>query len=919
MGLKNKNQKEYKSENKKGVYFTLDAFFASVLLITGIILLSKFSIQEINTEKIDMLSKDLLSGFSELKTGDLNISWINQDAVNGSIYNLNHSVLEQIGMYWALGETEKARNLSFIVSESLIPENFGFSIVIDGETIYEKPKEKTRDLVSAQRMISGIAKDSPVEGTSSSAYLRKIRNKRTSAYAYFGGFVGQGNITVLMEELPSNIASSKIISLEMELDSAETFNLLINGYLCNQSNTTSEFELGFGNMTPDYWNITHCKDWLNPGRNNFSIIFQTFTNNSYIAGGYIKVDYNTNETVDNSTHGIKRYNFPEIDGIVNLYDSFYVPGTLNSMKIYLHYFFNHTNSSNVSTYLTIGSDYILNDTTSTTEQTILLNDSDIAPLLNYSFLSNKTVPIRVSSYKHIFEEVISGGNADVILITDYSGSMKKALYDWGQGNAGGDCDTAFGMFDIRRTELAVCLDNIFVDIVMNYEGNKLWPVFLHGDVAVYYNDPTNTAGIKSYISGFSQGNGKTCLACAVNQGYNILSANSNSSRQKFIVLMTDGVATHCADGSCNSNSSIYGIQQCEGLCDTTGACDVTEVPGQCSDCTVNDGGTDNILYSANRAKNDLNVTFYTIGFGPINDCSLANSTLHQIASVGNGSYQHSNNVSLLKLIYENIAYDILEKSTQYSQKVAINSSTEQSIMYGDSYIELNYTPNNAPISANEISITFQTEQFNGCNPQIELYDGVRFFDARITSYSAEHWTEMVSVNDEVIYNLTEFDDNYIGLGDPYIIELPVSVLRNGLNNISIVTADSPDNKTGCSNNNTLIYRALVNYSSARSSVVEMAEGCIWEIEFEDSTTTNISVPNDYAGSNQCYYTNSSVEYNPVDAYDLAAFGIFQSLDLSSDGKILFNFESEDLEIVVNILRGVPYMWGPAIVEARIWQ
>lgn len=902
--------------NKKGIYFSIEAFFATTLLLLGLVLITKFSFNEVRTEQINYLSKDLLSTLGELKINEVNNSWIQSQISDGNITEVNNSLLEQIGEFWALGQIDKARNLSTIIVDEFIPSIYGASILVDNDLIYLKNKTSSPiNLVTSRKMVTGVKAGSPIEGSAGAASIKKIKSKKTSSFAYFGGFVGQGNITVLIDDFPIDISNATITEILLELDSASDFGFKINSQLCNSS-----LQIGIGNMTPDIFDMTDCKNLIQSGTNNFTIVFPDISNNSYIAGGYIKVSYRTNETQENNTLGIKRFYFPNIEGVINLYDSFYVPGTLNGINIKLHYFSNHTNNSNFSTYLSIGEIVVFNDTNSTTEQTIQLSNATLSSLLNYSFLSEKTIPTRLSSYEYTVQEIITGGNADVILITDYSGSMKKAVSDWSQGNAGGDCDTIYGDPDIRRTELAICLDIEFVDLVMNYSGNRIWPVFMHDDQSKFYTgDPTNKTAIKTYIDSFSfQGKGKTCVSCAVNNGYDILNNNSNSSRDKFIVVMTDGVPTHCPQGSCFSNSSVYGVQQCEGLCDTSGTCDAADIPIQCSECTINDGAINSTYYSVNRSRNDLNATIYSIGFGPVNDCSKANETLTKVAEIGNGTYQHSNNVSLLKLIYEEIAYDILDRTTQVSQTV-VSQNVTSSILYGDSFIEINFTPNNPTLKPGEISVIFQTDQFNSCNPIVNLYQGVRIADARITSYSAEHWTDSLIVNNNTVYNLSDFSTDYVSLGDPFNIEIPPYLLTSGSNTFQIETADSPVNKTGCSNNNTLIYKGLVNFSSTRTDVVEQAEGCKWTIEFEDGTFLNETIPSTYTGSDTCSYTASSISYKTNDAYDISVYNILSSIDFDDDGRVLFNFAAEDLDISINILSNIPFLWGPSIVETRVWQ
>lgn len=914
--------------NKRGIYFTLDAFFSTILLLIGVILITKYSFQEVSTEQIDMLSKDLLTSFGELKVGEINHPWVESLINEGVIVNPNNSIVEQIGSFWSEDtdlSRERAENLTTILVDDLTPSRYGLSVVMinaDGSEREIFSRNKTGEpinLVSSKRMITGVVEGEVSEGSTSSAYVRKIRNKKTSSYIYFGGFVGQGNITVFMDNIPFDVNSDAITDITLELDPAESFDFLINNQMCNSSLPAPTI-----NMSPLRWNMTHCKNLTVLKKNNFSINFPSMSNFSYISGGYIKLTYLTNQTQENISRYSKNYYFPDIDGLINIYDGFYIPGILNDMELRLHYYSNHSvNNSNFSTYLTIGNIMVFNDSNSTIEQDIILNNSVLSSLLNYSFLSQKTVPIRLSSYEYQFEEIITGGNADVILITDLSGSMKKSVIDWNLGNAAPTCDEYMVNPDTRRTRAVVCLNKELINVIMNYSGNRVWPIYMKND-EVIFND-VNSSDIDAIKADMDlyyndQGAGKTCLACAINKAYELLDANSDMSRSKFVVIMTDGVPTHCAEGSCQSTSSVYGILQCEGMCDTSGFCGYADIGDQCLDCTASDGAVNNTYYSANRTRKDLNATIYSIGFGPVIDCLKANETLKRVAEIGNGTYSHSNNVSVLQTIYQTIAYDILERTTQISQIVVVlNDTPIGSKLFGDSNILLNYTPVSPELEPSEVSVVFQTPQFNTCNPTIDIPPGLRVADARITSYSGEHWNDLLTVNNQTVFSLQDFSDNYLLLGDPFHVEIPPGVLINGINNISIRTADSPTNITGCSDNNTLIYRAMINFSSTRSEVKEFAEGCTWIVEFEDGAFDNLSIPKGYSGSNNCSYTNNSISYNLDDAYDVSIYRLLDDLDFDDDGRVLFNFASEDLEIIINVLEGIRYIRTPSLMDVRVWQ
>ena len=56
-----------------------------------------------------------------------------------------------------------------------------------------------------------------------------------------------------------------------------------------------------------------------------------------------------------------------------------------------------------------------------------------------------------------------------------------------------------------------------------------------------------------------------------------------------------------------------------------------------------------------------------------------------------------------------------------------------------------------------------------------------------------------------------------------------------------------------------------------------------------------------------------------DAYDQAVYTIFRQLDVDNDGRLIVSLESEDLEVVVLTVGGLPYMWGPAIMHLEVWQ
>ncbi|MBW2990347.1 VWA domain-containing protein [Candidatus Woesearchaeota archaeon] len=915
--------------NKKGFYFTLDALFASIILIGGLLLISQHLIKEHPRESIEYLSTDILVTLSNLKMGEVNNTFVNVYLMGSPNTDLNLSVLEQLGTYWATNETDLAINLSEYLLVGLFPNNTGMDLVIESDTLFEKPLADSTDLVTGERMITGIMEGAPLTGSTSSAYLRRIDEKRTSSFLYFGGFVGQGNISLFIDDIPGDVDSSVINKIEMEVDAGTDFSLYINGDHCD------DFTPNDIDMTPDYWDITHCNTSVTSGLNTFDIFFSGEMNESYIAGGYIKISYKTSEQIGSISTGEKTYDFPGIDGIANLYDSFYISGTLTNMSIYLHF------DSDARTYLTIGSTTVYQDNI-TGETQVYLNDTDLTQFpvnLNYDSLSNKTIPIKFASYNETYITVF-GTNADVILITDLSGSMKCRMGQWNcppEGFSIPSCDKdRLQEANARRLAVAACLDSDVNAIIMNSSRtnntNRLWLVDFSDNANPFFPPPPFTlmteADIENEIDTRYKSrdpkeiSGGTCLCCAINQAYEVLANYSNENRTKSVIVMTDGIPTHCCgvywDGGWKCNETSIGTSGIWVNTDCTGA------QSECADTDCNPP-INNSINAAKRLHDDLNVTVYAVGFGPLEDCERANYTVHEIAEAGNGSVLVSMNGSELQDFYQNISNEIVAKASQSSQIVIVEGNITPSKLFNDSYINFTYIPIIDPPEPNEISVVVQTDQFGECTPDVTIPGGIRIADAKVVSYSDYHWTDILKVNTTTVYNLSFFSYDYSRLGDPYQVQVPVYLLTNGTHTLTIETGDDPVvNRTGCSDNNSLIYTALVPSATARSEVVEKTEGCNWTIQFEDDTFSTKPIPADYAGTKKCSYTETNHTladgaYDPTDAYDVAVFGLLDALDFDNNGKVFVNLDAADIEIVLTTVSSVPYMWGPTLIKAKVWQ
>jgi hypothetical protein len=129
------------------------------------------------------------------------------------------------------------------------------------------------------------------------------------------------------------------------------------------------------------------------------------------------------------------------------------------------------------------------------------------------------------------------------------------------------------------------------------------------------------------------------------------------------------------------------------------------------------------------------------------------------------------------------------------------------------------------------------------------------------------------------------------------------------------TGISPADSFSGSLSNKIIHtvvKDMVSYSAISSS----ADGCIWQIEFENGNPLTIPVG---TSTENCYYTSASYGYPGDDALRIAVYNLFKKLDSDDppNGKIDINFEAQNLQISSSQVVGIPFPWE-TVVQVRKW-
>lgn len=917
-------------QNKKAYYFSLDALIAILLLIG--ILMFLHPVQKVSPPDMK-LQDDAVRVLSAISVKDyISANGLGSEDLgkllntNKIITSENESLLEAIVDLYAAGHIEEGdeyfQDSNNFINNLFLDFNYdklGLWLGAgEGEAITNNAigfdASSSKYVWNSKQSISGIAK--PCEGgeedcsesiTGYSASAR-LSSKYDSEYFYFGGFVGQGEITAKMHY------QGEIKGVILEGAFSQNFNLYANEQLIG------EFKASPDILTPVKYIINDAENLSNfvSGDNYLKFVSSSDNENIrkdfYIAGGYIRIQYKSS----NNYEAKKKFYLPGIKGTINIYDSFYVPSdTLNSATLHL------IHANNYNSDFTIGNVNI----PVTKSDTQILDNINLADYMSLSSLAGKTTPIRYG-----LEAAESGQGADIIIITDLSGSMDWTLASKTSNpgvirtNCGNMSDPSNPIFsaNTQKLSLAKCLDKMAVEMLLEAPGTRVGLAGFYGTQTgggqegkgrVFGVRLTNDKNyLKTSINAYNDYYG-TPICAGVNAARQLLNkTESPSNRRRFIILMSDGIPTY----QCSSEGVLRCMGNRTGLTDNSQDWALTlgaNCGGNYDDCDTNDCacGSDNTIYSADAAYKDLNATVYSIGFGPLDECTLGNDTLKNAAQVANGKYYVSRDAQTLKNIYQEIVEEII-KITYGDQEVTSNIETTLS---PESYIEIDY-PSPSSLSFGEV-ITAETSLSTIVGDEskisLNLPPAKEYLEANAISYSGNFWTNKVSYNSNQIFNLDSYGMDYRILGDPYMINIPKSLLAQGDNQISISTSSYDKTENMASQYDKAIFTIRKSFISP-TPIKGIAYGCNWSINFSDGTSGvyPVYIDETVEKKNKCSFFEK--DYKENDAIQLATFGLLESLDFSDpkDGIIDVKFDEQDLQISNILWDNIPYYFS---TEVRI--
>ena len=843
--------------NRKGFYFSTDAMFAATLLIVTAVLFSIYFFKSSPTAQSGYYSQDIIDLLSEMKVSELNATYLQQLMAASNQTNLSNSIIEQIGIYQVTGETENARNLTMTLLQNMIPARYGFSLAIDDVVLYQRDLDSSKsafDVQSGKRFVSGISAAKPVKGFTSRAFLSGASNRYVFSYIYFGGYVGDGNFVHYLT-LPT--VYTNINEAYFEGVIPEDFDLYVNDAYSGTFLKTS-----IDDLIPEtqYVDSGYLSNFV-PGTN--TLRFNFTSGNGYFGGGVFRVSTNTTDISDVSleTSEInKKIELPGIYGVINLYSSFIVPGNLSSMELFLNY------SSDLPVFVNLGGRTVY-DSNTTGQVEVTIPNNDLAALLYYPNLSLTTVPLRIGHYQTVSSNQ-TGNVTDVVITTSVAKTMEN--------------------MDILGTNLtrlgaAKELDYTFIDIVLNSSGNRIGLVsyFAANAQKDSWLDIDET-DLNNTIKAYDEKNSPNRALCkGIRESKEILLGQSDSSRKRIIMLMTDG--------------------------DTDDPCSPA-APGTPEQQAIWEACNATALYK---------IKFYAIGFGVGAD----NDTMEQIANCSGTKYYQSNNFSELDQIYRDLATDIANQSLTFVQQKSVTVGVA-SQLYESSYLAVQYNQT-VYDTFQRVPLTIEDPVFNNTISQgtLGIPSETSIVDAKVVSYSADKWTSMVDLNNtfyswKPLFDLTDFGSDFLQLGDPYAVYVDPAFIAD-TNTVRVRTAVNATALAGGSEYNRIIYTILARTFSSSTGIGSQASGCNWNILFEDGSNMTLTIPSSAVTNNTCSFYDDV--YNTDDATQSAIYNLLLELDLDDDGYIDINVGYQGFLLSTATVTSVPYLWGPATVEVRLWQ
>ncbi|MBI2675886.1 MAG: hypothetical protein HYX24_05480 [Candidatus Aenigmarchaeota archaeon] len=314
-----------------GILLFLAAFVATIQ-ITG-------TNPELAYERHYYVGKDILNIIKKTTVSDAqNLNSIRQHISQGLITqdDMDKSLLDIIGSFWAEGNISHATNITKEVADSLLNgTRYGYEILMDNDVLHNRSANSSY-VSKINAIVSGVARGRPVSGYVARAFALNIRKNTT--------LIVMGDVVSSSVRKPSGGNNNNIVNITYYIDIPSDANITSASGFVQTSWTDNLFKVyingkfytaGTGNKRLD--NITAQ---LRPGLN--TIVLE----GRFGSGGYEAGD-------DGSTHWIINYTTSDFQSRPHT-EKFYFEGVRSNASIlYKKPVFINGNISSLSVFMNL--------------------------------------------------------------------------------------------------------------------------------------------------------------------------------------------------------------------------------------------------------------------------------------------------------------------------------------------------------------------------------------------------------------------------------------------------------------------------------------------------------------------------------------------------------------------------------------
>lgn len=500
---------------RQGFYFSFDALVALTLVA-----LSFFIIAEANPDAERSFDTQLSESLRGDAAGESALQVAMRQSLGEALNDsereryldetvlvredLDRSVMEAIAVLWASNQTAAARDLSRTYFGEVVPRGYEYRLSIRNEgttAVYNSSRLGNATFVAtASRLVSGVSRNRPTRGYIARATLQEATERETEN-VFYGGYIGDGNITsnVTLPDLDT------VLNVTFEGSFSGPFDLYFNGV------HAGHFTPETGNLSADVFqvctaatNASVCEA-LTAEDNEVGIEFDG--GNRSIGGATLRIVHNRTTQLEPSAGPtrIERKRIHGINGVINLFSSFYVPGDLREISARLHF-----DADNVTVFMSVGNATVYREEADG-ETTVTMDNTTIATALTgsgmgFDSLDRRTIPFRIGVTRRSLQQG-EAGPIDAVATTDLSGSMDS------QCTAGGGAQCK-----IRRAKNAT---EHFIDVLMGTPDARLGLTGFNDFIKSYHQLSRDNESLYDQVETYD-GNGGTCVGCGIIRSTNTL-------------------------------------------------------------------------------------------------------------------------------------------------------------------------------------------------------------------------------------------------------------------------------------------------------------------------------------------------------------------------------------------------------------